>query len=77
MENENRLRELSYSIKCNNICICIPGIPKEKREKGEENLFREIIAKNFPNLNRSPDPGGTESPQQNQLKEGQTKTHSN
>lgn len=26
------------------------GIPKEERQKGAENLFEEIMARNFPNL---------------------------
>ena len=49
MQNENGLRELSDSIKCNNTCII--GVPEEEREKGK-NLFEEIIAENFPNLEK-------------------------
>lgn len=33
----------------------IIGIPKEEREKGAENLFEEIIAKNIPNLTKEKD----------------------
>ena len=33
----------------NNICI-IGVLEEEEREKGAENLFKEIIAENFPNL---------------------------
>lgn len=32
--------------------ICIRGIPGEERENGEERLFKEIMAKNFPNLEK-------------------------
>ena len=54
MQNKNRLREISDSIKHNNICIL--GIPGEDvREKGAENLFEEIIAENFPNLGMEAD----------------------
>ena len=37
MQHENRLKELSKSIKCNNILII--KIPEEEREKGAENLL--------------------------------------
>ena len=49
--NEERLREISDSIrKCN---IRIIGIPEgEERERGTESLFKEIIAENFPNLGK-------------------------
>ena len=33
MQSDNRLKELSDYIKCNNICIV--GVPEEKTEKGE------------------------------------------
>ena len=36
------------SMKHNNICIM--GIPEEESEQGIENLFEEIMTKNFPNL---------------------------
>ena len=51
-----------------------------KREKGAEILFEEIIPETIPNLGKetkNPDPGGTESPQQNQPKVVHTKTLSN
>ena len=44
---QNSLKELSDSIKYNNIRII--GI-SEEGEKGAENLFEEIIAENFLNL---------------------------
>ena len=51
MQNENRLKELSDSIKHSNIRIT--GNPEEeRREKGEEILFKEIIAENFVNLRK-------------------------
>ena len=54
LQNKNRLRELSDSIKRSNICII--GIPVEKeREKEAENLFEEIIPENFPNLGNEAD----------------------
>ena len=38
-------------MKCNNICIT--GVPEgEKREKGTEKIFQEIIAENFPNTGK-------------------------
>lgn len=53
MQNKNRLRELSDSFKQNNICII--GIPEEEREKGAENLFKDLIAENFHNLRKEID----------------------
>lgn len=54
MQNENRLRELSGSIKHSNICfIGVPG--EEERKKGAENLLEEIISENFPNLGKKID----------------------
>ena len=54
MQNENRLREVSDSIKHNNICII--GIPEEEeREKGAQHVFEEIMAENFPNLEKETD----------------------
>ena len=70
MQNENRLRELSDSIKHNNIHII--GILEEEREKGAENLFGETIAENFVNLGKrtNSDPGGTEILQQKSTQGG-------
>ena len=50
MQNENRLRKLSDSIKPNNICII--GIPEEERQKGAENSCEDIMDENFPHLGK-------------------------
>ena len=52
---------------------------KEKREKGPEKIFEEIITENFPNMGKkiSPSPGSAESPRQDKPKEEHTKTHNN
>ena len=54
MQHKNRLREPSDFIKCSNICI-IEVLEEEEREKGEENLFEEIIAENLLNLGKETD----------------------
>ena len=47
--NEDSLRDLWDNIKCNNIRLI--GVPEgEKREKGPEKIFEEIIVKDFPNM---------------------------
>ena len=48
--NEDSLRDLWDNIKCTNICIIVSQ--KEKREKGPEKIFEEIIAENFPNMGK-------------------------
>ena len=51
LKNENNLREHWDTIKCTNIHII--GVPDgEVRQKGVENLFDEIMAENFLNLNK-------------------------
>lgn len=51
LDHESRLRELSNSIKRNNIHII--RVPEdEEREKGAEGLFEQIIDENFPNLGK-------------------------
>jgi len=67
MQNKKRLRELSDSIKHKHIYHRGPR-RRRRREKGAENLFEEIRAENFPNLEkeRYPDPGSTENHEQNQ-----------
>ena len=48
-KNESNIRDLWDNIKQANLLII--GIPKEEeREKGIENVFEEIMAENFPNL---------------------------
>ena len=47
--HEESLRDLWDNIKWTNINII--GVPEgEEQEKGAENIFEEIIAKNFPNM---------------------------
>lgn len=54
MKNENRLRELSNSIRHSNIHII--GVPeREEGEKGAENLFEEISAEKLPILGKERD----------------------
>ena len=40
-------------MKCNNIRIT--GVPEEERQKGAEGLLEQIIAENFPNLEKEMD----------------------
>ena len=47
---ENSLRDLWDSIKCTNIQII--GIPEEEKKIGYEKIFEEIIAENFPNMEK-------------------------
>ena len=49
--NEDSLRDLWDNIKCTNIRLT--GVPEgEKREKGPEKIFEEIIVENFPNMGK-------------------------
>ena len=48
LDHERRIGELSESMKRNNIRII--GVPEEELEEGEEGLFEQIIAENFPNM---------------------------
>ena len=51
--NEESLRELWNNVKCTNIRII--GVPEgEERDQGTEKIFKEIIAKNFPNMGKEP-----------------------
>ena len=53
-EHNLRIREISDSLKRNNIRII--GVPeKEERETGVEGLCEQIIAENFPNLGKDTD----------------------
>ena len=49
--NEDSLRDLWDNIKCAKIHII--GVPEgEERDRGAEKIFEEIIAKNFPNMEK-------------------------
>uniref|UniRef100_A0A8D1CD24 L1 transposable element RRM domain-containing protein n=1 Tax=Sus scrofa TaxID=9823 RepID=A0A8D1CD24_PIG len=51
--NEESLRELWDNVKRTNIRIT--GVPEgEEREKGTENIFQEVRAENFPNMEKEP-----------------------
>ena len=51
--NEESLRELWDNVKrTKSYIIWVPD--GEEREKGTENIFQEIIAKNFPNMEKEP-----------------------
>ena len=51
--NEESLRELWDHVKHTNIRII--GVPEgEEREKGTENVFQEITAKNYPHIEKEP-----------------------
>ena len=53
-EHDLRIREISDSLKRNNIRII--GVPEEEeREIGVEGLCEQIIAENFPNLGKDTD----------------------
>ena len=48
---EDSLRELWGNIKHTDICIII--FPEgEERQKGAENIYEDLIARNFPNLGK-------------------------
>ena len=52
VEQKREKRELWDNVKCTNICII--GVPEgEEREKGTEKILQEIMAKNFPNMERN------------------------
>ena len=55
LDHKSRHREFGNSMKCN--IIWIIGVPEKRREKGggAEGLLEEIIAKNFPNLEKETD----------------------
>ena len=49
--NKDSLRDFWDNTKCNNIRITrVPD--KEEKEKGSEQIFEEIIGKNFPNMGK-------------------------
>ena len=48
-KHESNIRDLWDNIKWDNLCII--GVPEgEEKEKGLEILFKQVMAKNFPNL---------------------------
>ena len=56
------------------------GPEEEKKKKGYEKSFEEIIVENFPNMdkgNSQSSPRGTKSPTQDKPKEKHTKIHTN
>ena len=49
--NEDSLRELWDTIKCTNICII--GVTEEgEKGKGPEQIFEDVIVKNFLNMGK-------------------------
>ena len=48
------LRDLWDNIKCTHISI-IGVLEGKEKEKGTENLFEDIVAENFPNLEKETD----------------------
>ena len=46
--NEDSLRDSWDNVKCINTCMT--RVLGEEREKRAENIFRDIIAENFPNV---------------------------
>ena len=74
--NEDSLRDIWNNIKHTNIRII--GVP-EGVEKGPEKIFEEIIAKNFPNMEKETvtQIQEAQSFRQNKSKEEHMETHSN
>ena len=52
-KKESNIRDLWDNIKCASLCII--SIPEEEGEKGIENVFEEIMTKNFPNQKKETD----------------------
>ena len=75
---EDHLRDLQDHIKCTNIQII--GVPKEERKKkGYEKIFEEIILENLPNMEKEivKQAQEAQSPTQDRPKEKPAKTHTN
>ena len=65
---EDSLRDLWNNIKHTNIQII--GVPEEKKKKGTEKIFEEIIVENFSNMGKEiVKSRSTESPRQDKPKE--------
>ena len=47
---EDSLRDVWDNIKCTSIRII--GVPEEKKKKGSEKIFEEIIVENFPSMGK-------------------------
>ena len=75
--NEDSLRDLWDSIKCNNICII--GVPEEGKKKGLRKYLKRIIVENFPNMGKEivNQVQEAQSPIQDKSKEKYAKTHIN
>ena len=75
---EDSLRDLWYNIKPTNIWII--GVPEEEEiKKGYKKVFKEIIAENFPNMEKeiANQVQETQSPIQDKTKEKHAKAHIN
>ena len=72
--NEDNLRDLWDNIECTNIRII--GVPEEEKEKEPEKIFKEIIAENFPNMEKEivNQVQEAQSPKKDKPKEKHTKT---
>ena len=53
LDHEGRIRDLSYSMKWNNIYIL--GVPEEEERESTAGLFEKTIAENVPNLGKDTD----------------------
>ena len=71
----DHFRDLWNNIKCTNIRII--GVPEEEKKKGYEKIFEEIMAENFPNMEKEivNQFQEAQSPIQDKPKEKHTKTH--
>ena len=78
-KNEERLSNLQGNFKCSNIQIL--GVPEgEEQEQEIENLFKNVIKENFPNLAKEIDfqeVQEAQSPKEVGTKETHTKAHQN
>ena len=73
---KTRLRGLWDNMKHTSVCII--GVPEgEEREKGPEKTFAEIIAENYPNVEKEivNQVQKVQSPRQDKFKEEHNETH--